>query len=174
MKRLEKIKTALRDVPDFPKPGILFKDITPILNDPQLFGDTINLMAEAALGRKIDFVAGIEARGFIFGAALARKLNCGFVPIRKPGKLPYKIYKEDYALEYGTDSIEVHQDAFFKGASVYLADDLLATGGTASAAASLIQKCGAEVSLIGFLIELAFLNGREKLNEYPVKSLITF
>ena len=131
-------------------------------------------MAEAALGRKIDFVAGIEARGFIFGAALARKLNCGFVPIRKPGKLPYKIYKEDYALEYGTDSIEVHQDAFFKGASVYLADDLLATGGTASAAASLIQKCGAEVSLIGFLIELAFLNGREKLNEYPVKSLITF
>ncbi len=174
MKRLEKIRTALRDVPDFPKPGILFKDITPILSDPLLFGDTIDLMAEMAQGKKIDFVAGIEARGFIFGAALARKLNCGFVPIRKPGKLPYKTYKAEYALEYGTDSIEVHQDAFPKGASVYLADDLLATGGTAAAAAGLIQKCGAEVALIGFLIELSFLQGREKLKENPVRSLITF
>ena len=174
MSRLENIKNALRDVPDFPKPGILFKDITPILSDPQLFADTIDLMAEMAQGKKIDFVAGIEARGFIFGAALARKLNCGFVPIRKPGKLPYKTFKEDYALEYGTDSIEVHQDAFFKGASVYLADDLLATGGTAAAAANLIKKCGAEISLIGFLIELAFLNGCEKLTSYSVKSLIRF
>ncbi len=174
MNRLENIKNALRDIPDFPKPGILFKDITPVLSHPQLFGDAIDLMAETVEGQKIDFVAGIEARGFIFGAALARKINCGFVPIRKPGKLPYKTFREEYSLEYGTDSVEVHRDAFFKGASVYLADDLLATGGTAAAAAKLIKKCGAEVSLIGFLIELSFLKGGEKLISFPVKSLIRY
>lgn len=174
MNRLENIRNALRDIPDFPKPGILFKDITPILSDARLFAHTIDLMAETAGGKKIDFVAGIEARGFIFGAALARQLDCGFVPIRKPGKLPYKTFKEDYALEYGADSIEVHRDAFYKGASVCLADDLLATGGTAAAAVNLINKCGAEVSLITFIIELGFLNGREKLYNYPVESLIRF
>lgn len=174
MQRLENIKNAIRDVPDFPKEGILFKDITTVLREPQLFKDTIDLMAELVKDTKIDFVAGIEARGFIFGAAIARKLNCGFIPIRKPGKLPYKTFKEDYDLEYGTDSIEVHQDAFHKDASVYLVDDLLATGGTAHAAARLIGKCGAKLTLIGFLIELSFLNGAEKLTDYPVKSLVKF
>lgn len=174
MNRLQNIQKAIRDVPDFPKEGIIFKDITPILKDAQLFADTIDLLAEFVEGKTIDFVTGVEARGFIFGAALARKLNCGFVPIRKPGKLPYKKYKEDYALEYGSDSIEMHQDAFFKNAGVYLVDDLLATGGTAEAAVRLIERCEAKIETIGFLIELSFLNGRKKLEKYPVKTLINF
>jgi len=166
------LRKIIRDVPDFPKEGILFKDITPILHDPRLFEYTIDLMADWVTDMKIDFVTGIEARGFIFGAALARKLDCGFVPIRKPGKLPYKIFQESYALEYGTNSVEVHQDAFFKGASVFLVDDLLATGGTAEAGIKLIQKCGAKIDLIGFMIELSFLNGRSKIDQFPIKSLI--
>ena len=164
----------VRDIPDFPKEGILFKDITTVLREPKLLNDTIDLMAELVKDRKIDFVAGIEARGFIFGAAIARKLNCGFVPIRKPGKLPYKTFKEEYELEYGTDSVEVHQDAFHENAAVYLVDDLLATGGTALAAARLIEKCGAEVTQIGFMIELSFLTGAEKLKNYTIDSLIKF
>ena len=172
MSKLDEIKNAIRDVPDFPKQGILFKDITPVLHDPRLFEYTIDLMADWVTEIKIDFITGIEARGFIFGAALARKLDCGFVPIRKPGKLPYKTFQESYALEYGTNSVEVHQDAFFEDASVFLVDDLLATGGTAEAAVKLIQKCGAKIELIGFMIELSFLNGRSKVDQFPIKSLI--
>ena len=173
MNSLKKIELAIRDVPDFPKKGIMFKDISPVLADAELFASTIKLLAEQCEGKQIDFVTGIEARGFIFGAALARELKCGFVPIRKPGKLPYKVYREEYALEYGRDSVEVHQDAFFSKANVYLVDDLLATGGTAQAAVRLIEKCDAKVELIGFMIELAFLKGRDKINNYPVKSLLT-
>lgn len=174
MHRLERIKKAIRDVPDFPKPGIIFKDITPVLEDPDLFSDSIDLMAEMSSTKKIDLVAGIEARGFIFGAALALKLDVGFVPIRKSGKLPYKTFQEKYALEYGTDTIEVHQDAFRNDASVFLVDDLLATGGTAGAAIELIRRAGGTIAEVGFLIELSFLNGRDHLPGITPKVLIKY
>lgn len=174
MDRLERIKKAIRDVPDFPKPGIIFKDITPVLESPGLFSDSIDLFAEMVSTKKIDLVAGIEARGFIFGAALAVKLGVGFVPIRKPGKLPYKTFRTEYALEYGTDAIEVHQDAFPKNASVFLVDDLLATGGTAGAAIELIEKAGGQIEEVGFLIELSFLNGRDHLPGITPKVLIKY
>lgn len=174
MNRIERIKASIRDIPDFPKKEIIFKDITPVLKNPQLFSDIIDLFAESVKDKKIDFVAGIEARGFIFGGALALKLNRGFIPIRKPGKLPYKTYKEEYQLEYGTDAVEMHQDAVSSGSNVLLIDDLLATGGTALAAAKLIEKCGALVIGIHFLIELAFLNGKERFEGYRVHSLIEF
>ena len=163
MDRIESIKKVIRDVPDFPKPGIIFKDISPLLKNPKLFADSIDLFAEMVVSKKIDLVAGIEARGFIFGEALATRLNAGFVPIRKPGKLPYKTFRTEYELEYGTDIIEVHQDAFPNNASVFLIDDLLATGGTAGAAIQLIKKAGGHISEVGFLIELSFLNGRDHL-----------
>ncbi len=172
--KLQKVKQAIRDVPDFPKEGILFKDITPLLQDSDLFATTITLFEEALSDTPFDVIAGIESRGFIFGAALALKLNKGFIPIRKPGKLPYKTFKEEYALEYGTDALEIHQDAVQKGQRVLLVDDLLATGGTALAAAKLIEKCGGQVANICFLIELTFLKGMQKLQGYPVKTLIQF
>lgn len=174
MDRIERIKAVIRDVPDFPKPGILFKDISPLLADPKLFSDSIDLFAEMAGSKKIDLVAGIEARGFIFGAALATRLNAGFVPIRKPGKLPYKTFHIQYDLEYGTDAIEVHQDAFANNASVFLIDDLLATGGTAGAAIKLIKKAGGQLTEVGFLIELSFLNGRDHLLGFSPKALIKY
>jgi len=171
---VEKIKAGIRDVPDFPKKGILFKDITTLLNDPELFKLTISLFCEAVEGIKVDYVAGIESRGFIFGSVLAHELNCGFVPIRKPGKLPASIFSESYELEYGTDAVEIHQDAVKNGSNVLIVDDLLATGGTALASAKLIEKCGANVSGLLFLIELTFLNGIEKLKKYSVDTFIKF
>jgi len=168
------LKSAIRDVPDFPVQGIIFKDITTILNNPPLFQETIQLFYESVQNLTIDYVSAIEARGFIFGGALALRLGCGFVPIRKPGKLPSKTFSEEYALEYGTDALEIHQDAFPGGKNVILIDDLLATGGTALAAARLIEKCGGKVAGIRFLIELEFLNGISKLKDYAVESILKF
>lgn len=168
------VKAGIRDVHNFPKEGIIFKDITTLLNDPELFIMTMSLFENSVKGIEIDYVAGIEARGFIFGSALAQHLSCGFVPIRKPGKLPSKTFSESYDLEYGTDAVEVHQDAFKEGSNVLLVDDLLATGGTALAAAKLIKKCGANIVGIHFLIELSFLKGADKLKDYPVKAYIKF
>jgi len=168
------LEAAVRNVPDFPKPGIQFKDITPVLADPRLFGGSIDLLAGKFKPGSVDAVVGIDARGFIFAAAAAKKLNAGFVPVRKKGKLPYKTIEQDYALEYGSATVAVHVDALQPGARVVLIDDLLATGGTSSAAAALIKKLGAEILEITFLIELKFLNGRRKLNGYPVRSIIVY
>ncbi|MCD6377195.1 MAG: adenine phosphoribosyltransferase [Caldisericaceae bacterium] len=173
-KQIEQLKQAIRDVPDFPKEGILFKDITPVLQDAQLFATAIELFAKQTENLGFELIAAIESRGFIFGAALALKLNKGFVPIRKPGKLPYKTFKEEYQLEYGTDALEIHQDAVTPGQKVLLIDDLLATGGTALASAKLVERCGGKVAAICFLIELTFLNGIQKLGNYQVKTLIKF
>ena len=166
------LKDIIRDVPDFPKPGIIFKDITPLLKNPQALKETVNLLCIPAEGLGITSVVGIESRGFIFGAAAAVKLGVGFVPIRKLGKLPAETISEIYSLEYGTDTIEMHKDALKGGERVLLIDDLLATGGTIQAATKLIEKAGAEVSKIAFVIELGFLKGREKISGYDVSSLI--
>jgi adenine phosphoribosyltransferase len=168
------IERAIRNVPDFPKAGIQFKDITPVLADARLFGGAIDLLTERFSPGSIDAVVGIDARGFIFAAAAARKLNAGFVPVRKKGKLPYQTIEEDYALEYGTATVAMHVDALKPGARVLLVDDLLATGGTAAAAVSLVKKLGAQILEVGFLIELKFLNGRAKLKDLPVRSLVTY
>jgi len=164
----------IRSIPDFPKKGILFRDITTLLNNKTAFKKTIDELAKMLKGKKIDYIMAAESRGFIFGSVLAYKLNCGFVPVRKPGKLPYKTYKAVYALEYGTDALEVHQDAVKKNSKVLILDDLLATGGTALAMANLAEKLGAKVAAIAFVIELTFLNGKDKLNNYPVYSLIKY
>ncbi|MEJ2056096.1 MAG: adenine phosphoribosyltransferase [Calditrichaceae bacterium] len=174
MDAVEIVKKGIRDVPDFPKKGIIFKDITTLLNDPHLFDLTVSLYSKAAKDIEVDYVAGIESRGFIFGSVLASTLGCGFVPIRKPGKLPANVYSESYELEYGTDTVEIHQDAVKKGSNVLIVDDLLATGGTALASAKLIEKCGARVTALHFLIELTFLGGINKLNNYTVKTFIQF
>lgn len=172
---LERLRSAIRDVPDFPQPGILFKDITPVLADAQLLQEAIENMASFFAGAQVDKVIGIDARGFIFGAMLAQRLGAGFVPVRKKGKLPWKTRGVDYSLEYGTNSVEMHLDALAPGEKVILADDLLATGGTAGAALELIQASGADLLGSVFFIELAFLNGREKLTHTgPVHSLLTF
>ncbi len=171
---VNKLKAAIRDIPDFPKPGILFKDITPILRDPDLFRPAVGLFAERHRGRTIHRIAAIESRGFLFGAAVAYELGIGLVPIRKKGKLPYKTVEQTYELEYGAATIEVHEDAFEAGESVLLVDDLLATGGTAGAACRLIEKLGARVIEVDFLVELAFLNGREKLAPRPLFAPIVF
>ena len=168
------LKNTIRDVPDFPKPGIIFKDITPLLKNPQALKETVNLLCKTAERLEITSVAGIESRGFIFGAAAALELGVGFVPIRKPGKLPSETLSESYSLEYGTDTIEMHKDALESGERVFLIDDLLATGGTIQAATKLIEKAGAEVSKIAFVIELSFLKGREKISGYDVSSLIIY
>jgi len=168
------IEAAIRNVPDFPKPGIQFKDITPVLGDATLFSGSIDLLAAHHAESGIDAVVGIDARGFIFAAAAARQLNAAFVPVRKQGKLPYKTIEESYSLEYGEATVAIHEDALQPGARVLLLDDLLATGGTAAAAAKLVRKVGAEIVEIGFLIELSFLNGREKLNGHPIHSIITY
>ncbi len=168
------IERAIRNVPDFPKAGIQFKDITPVLADARLFGGIIDLLTEKFSPGQIDSVVGIDARGFIFAAAAARKLNAGFVPVRKKGKLPFQTIEEDYALEYGSATVAMHIDALKPGARVLLVDDLLATGGTAAAAASLVKKLGGQILEIGFVIELKFLNGRTKLKDLPVRSLVTY
>lgn len=164
----------IRDVPDFPRQGIIFKDITPLLGNTQAFAETVKLISKAAKDLEITHVAGIESRGFIFGAAVAVDLGVGFVPVRKPGKLPCETLRESYSLEYGTDSIEIHKDSLIAGDRVLLVDDLLATGGTMGAAVKLVEKTGATVVRIVFVIELAFLNGREKLSSYDITSLLTY
>ena len=168
------LKKLIRDVPNFPIEGIVFKDITTLLKDSNGYSETLDNLYNLAKNKGITKVIGIESRGFIFGGALAEKLNAGFVPIRKPGKLPAETVSESYQLEYGKDKIEIHKDALELGDKVLLHDDLLATGGTMEAACKLVEKLGAEIVQISFLIELTFLNGKEKLKGYEVHSLIEF
>jgi len=165
---------AIRNVPDFPKPGIQFKDITPVLGDPRLFDACVELLVGHLKPGAVDAVVGIDARGFLFAAAAALKLQAGLVPVRKQGKLPYRTYEVSYDLEYGSNTLAIHQDAFQPGSRVLLVDDLLATGGTAAAAVELIRKAGGQVLEISFFIELAFLKGREKLRAHPVRSLVVY
>lgn len=164
----------IRAIPDFPKEGILFRDITTLLIDPAAFEESIDAMYAPFSDGKIDIVVGIESRGFIFGTPIALKAGCGFVPIRKPGKLPAGVEAEEYALEYGTDKIEIHRDAVSEGQRVLLVDDLLATGGTMEAAVRLVEKLGGEVAGISFLIELDFLKGRDKLKGHKVNSVVIY
>lgn len=171
---VRKLKQAVRDVPDFPKQGILFKDITPVLGNPRLFKSAVDLFVKRHRGKGITKVAVIDARGFLFGSAIAYKLKAGLVPIRKKGKLPYTCHEESYDLEYGSATLAVHTDAFEAGDKVLLVDDLLATGGTALASARLIERAGGKVQEIDFLIELSFLRGREKLAGYPLFAPIVF
>jgi adenine phosphoribosyltransferase len=171
---VEQLAKAIRNIPDFPKPGIQFKDITPVLSDPRLFAGSIDLLTGSFKPGSVDAVVGIDARGFIFAAAAAYKLKCGFVPVRKQGKLPYRTYEQNYDLEYGSNTIAIHIDAVKPGSRVLLVDDLLATGGTAGAAAKLLKRLGLEILEVTFLIELSFLKGREKLQGFPVRSLIVF
>ncbi len=168
------IRRAVRDIPDFPKPGIVFRDITPLLGNGALFGKTIDLLAERYRDQKIDTVLGIESRGFIIGAALAYKLGAGFSVVRKPGKLPYETHSASYELEYGTDKLEIHIDGIPARARVVIADDLIATGGTAAATAELVTKLGGTVVECAFVIELSFLNGRAKLKPREVYSVLQY
>jgi len=174
MRTLEELKGYIRDIQDFPKKGIIFKDITPLLKDKHAFKAAVDILSNRYKGKKIDVVASVEARGFILGAAMADRLGTGMVPIRKKNKLPYKTVSATYDLEYGTDTLEMHEDAVSSGDKVLVADDLLATGGTAGAVCGLIKKMGGEVVEVAFLIELEFLKGRAKLEGYPVFSLIKF
>lgn len=171
---IERLRSAIRDVPDFPKKGIVFKDITPILANAELFRGSIDLFCEMAEGQNIDKIVGIDARGFIFAAAVADRMGIGFVPVRKKGKLPWKCKEASYALEYGEAIVEIHDDAVRPGEKVFLVDDLLATGGTAAAAMLLLGKLGAEIKMASFLIELSFLNGREKLAPFDIRSILKF
>jgi adenine phosphoribosyltransferase len=168
------IERAIRNVPDFPKQGIQFKDITPVLADARLFSGCIDLLTDGFKPGQVDAIVGIDARGFIFAAAAAMKLQAGFVPVRKKGKLPFQTHEQEYDLEYGTASIAMHIDALKPGSRVLLIDDLLATGGTAAAAASLVQKLGAQILEISFLIELKFLNGRDRLKGQKVRSIVVY
>lgn len=170
----EELKNYIRDIPDFPKAGIIFKDITPLLKNKEAFRTAVELIAKPHQSNQIDIVAGIESRGFIIASAVAFQLNAGFVPIRKPGKLPYRVYEASYQLEYGEDKIQIHQDAIQPGQRVLLIDDLLATGGTVAAAIELINKLNGKIIEIAFLIELAFLNGAEKIRGYPYRALIRY
>jgi len=168
------LKDLVRDVPNFPIEGIIFKDITTLLKDKNGFEETLNQLYNLSKNKGITKVIGVESRGFIFGGALAAKLGVGFVPIRKPGKLPAETLKEEYTLEYGTDSIEIHQDSIDKNEVVLIHDDLLATGGTMVAACKLIEQMGARIEQISFIIELDFLRGRELLKDYDIQSLIHY
>jgi adenine phosphoribosyltransferase len=168
------LKAKIRDIPDFPKPGVVFKDITPLLADPRAFRSALDLLGDRYHDRGVDVVVGVEARGFIIGSALAYKLGAGHAVIRKEGKLPSKTYRAIYQLEYGTDTLEIHQDALPAGARVLIADDVLATGGTVAAAIDLVKKVGGEILELAFLIELSFLKGREKLEGYPIFSVIKY
>ena len=171
---MEELKQVIRNVPDFPKPGIGFKDITTLIKDGVSFQKAIDIMSDHYNPNDVDVIVGIEARGFIFGSALAYKWGKGFVPVRKPGKLPAETIKEEYQLEYGTDAVEIHKDAIQPNQRVLIIDDLLATGGTVAATTRLVEKLQGKIVSIGFLIELSFLNGREKLINYDVFSLVDF
>src|ERR1700675_2802961 len=171
---MDELKKLIREVPDYPKPGILFYDLTTLLKDKKGFHTLIDLLCEHYDGHKVDIVAGIEARGFIFAPALAYRLGAGFVPVRKPQKLPAKTASVSYALEYGTDTLKIHEDAVKPGQSVIICDDLLATGGTAAATAKLVEKLGGKVEGAAFAVELTFLNGRSKLNGVDIFSLIQY
>lgn len=168
------LKSKIRDIPDFPREGIVFKDMMPLLADPEALRDTVAALAQFATPRRPDVILGAEARGFILGGALAYRLGCGFVAARKPGKLPWETVTAEYELEYGIDSLELHVDAIAHGARVLVHDDLLATGGTAQAKVNLVEQLGGEVVGIAFVIELTFLNGRDKLAGYDVHSLIQY
>lgn len=172
---LDRLRGLIREVPDFPKPGISFKDFTPMLADPAGLALAVELMANPFRGKRIDLVIGAESRGFIFGTAIAQALSAGFVPIRKPGKLPRSVHGVDYALEYGTDRLEIHADAVSEGQRVLLVDDLLATGGTLRACGELMSRCGGELVGMTVLIEIAFLKGREKVERYaPVHAVLMY
>jgi len=171
---VEDLKKLIREVPDFPKPGILFYDITTLLKDPLGLHWAVDLLANHYVGQVIDRVVGIEARGFIFAPMVAYRLNAGFVPVRKPKKLPAETARATYNLEYGQDALEVHRDAISKGQQVLIIDDLLATGGTAAAVAGLVESLGGQVTGIGFLIELEFLKGREKLSRYDLHAVLKY
>ena len=171
---VDSIADRIRDVPDFPKKGILFKDITPVLSDIDTLRASIKEMAAPFMDLEIDVVVGIESRGFIFGAPIADVLNCSFVPVRKPGKLPWKTESVSYELEYGTDALEIHKDAITEGQNVLIVDDLLATGGTAEATCKLVSKLGGNIKGLSLLIELEGLNGRKRLNQYNVHSLVQY
>lgn len=171
---VEQLRAAVRDVPDFPKKGVIFKDITPVLNDPVLLRASIDLFLESCGGKNIDKIVGIDARGFLFGSAVAYELGLGFVPIRKRGKLPYQTKSAKYSLEYGEAEMEMHTDAVTAGERVVLVDDLLATGGTSAAAAALLRKTGADLLEAQFLIELEFLHGRKQLEPTPVTSFLKY
>jgi adenine phosphoribosyltransferase len=171
---VERLRAAVRDVPDFPKKGIMFKDITPVLSDPDLFRASIDLFLERCRGREVDKIIGIDARGFVFGSAVAYELGVGFVPIRKRGKLPYRTEIAKYSLEYGEAEVEMHTDAVTEGERVVLVDDLLATGGTSAAAAALIRNAGANLLEAQFLIELEFLEGRKRLEPTPVTAFLKY
>ncbi|OUC12485.1 MAG: adenine phosphoribosyltransferase [Alkalinema sp. CACIAM 70d] len=168
------IKALIRDIPDYPKPGILFRDITTLLRDPQGWQYTINTLAEKCSPLEPDYIVGMESRGFLFGTPLAVHLGTGFIPVRKPGKLPSAVYSVEYELEYGTDRLEMHQDAIPSGAKVLIVDDVIATGGTAAATAQLVQQSGGDLVGFAFLAELTFLNGRRNLPDVPIVSLIEY
>jgi adenine phosphoribosyltransferase len=168
------IETLIRAIPDFPIPGILFRDITPLLKDKQGFRRAVDLFVERFIGRGIDYVVGIEARGYILGAPIAYAIGAGFIPVRKPGKLPHEKLSEEYALEYGTNSLEIHADAIGKGDRVLVVDDLLATGGTAAATARLLERLGADVDAFAFLVELTLLRGREALGGAEIVSFVAY
>ena len=172
--RIARLDAIIRDVPDFPKPGIVFKDITPLLADPKAFEDTLALLDQKYADDALDAIVGIESRGFIFGAALAARRGIGFVPVRKPGKLPAETYEVEYELEYGTDRLQIHTDALEAGQRVLIVDDLIATGGTAWASAELVRKAGGEVIGFAFVIELTFLNGADRLRPHRVETLIRY
>lgn len=171
---MDSLKTKIRDIADFPKPGIVFKDITPLVQDPATLKTCINALISPFKDSKITAVAGMEARGFIFGSLAAWELGVGFIPLRKPGKLPYDVQSVDYALEYGNASLEAHIDAVTEGDRILLVDDVLATGGTAKASCELVEKLGGEVVACAFVMELSFLKGREQLTDYPLHSVMTF
>jgi adenine phosphoribosyltransferase len=171
---IERLRGAIRDVPDFPKPGIVFKDITTLTNDPSLFRSALDLLGLLCVDLEPTRVIGIESRGFVWGGALADRLRLGFVPVRKPGKLPWRTLSASYELEYGSDTLEMHEDALKPGDSVLVVDDLIATGGTAKAVGELVARVGARVAAFVFLVELDFLGGREKLGGAEVRSLIRF
>src|SRR6202451_112537 len=171
---MDDLKKLIREIPDYPKPGILFYDITTLLKDPKGFHSLVDQLCAHYNGQKVDLIAGIEARGFIFAPALAYRLNAGFVPVRKPKKLPAKVARVSYDLEYGTDSLEIHLDAIQPGQRVVIVDDLLATGGTMQATVQLVRQLGGEIAGLGFAIELDFLKGRDKFKEYDVLSLLHY
>jgi len=172
--RVALLRARVRDIPDFPKPGILFRDLTPLMGDGEAFGLTVDLLAERLARHRPELVVAVESRGFIFGAPVAAALGVGFVPVRKPGKLPYRTARRTYALEYGSDALEMHADAIVHGARVALIDDLLATGGTAQATIELVRELGGHLAVAAFVVELALLRGRERLEGAPIESLIVY